>query len=155
MAVGSWESGDVHAADCEKHGNYQRISLTGKAYRGVENVKYSQCPECVKAELADIESSLRALRVVDLMDNAGIARRFEACEFDNYRAVNPDAAKNLAVCQRYTASWPDRLKAGTGLVMTGNCGTGKTIWQWPWRRALSVDISLKWKSPTLCASPEQ
>ena len=50
-------------------------------------------PECVKAELADIESSLRALRVVDLMDNAGIARRFEACEFDNYRAVNPDAAK--------------------------------------------------------------
>ncbi|RRR31931.1 AAA family ATPase [Enterobacter hormaechei] len=122
---GSWESGDVHAADCEKHGNYQRISLTGKAYRGVENVKYSQCPECVKAELADIESSLRALRVVDLMDNAGIARRFEACEFDNYQAVNPDAAKNLAVCQRYTASWPDRLNAGTGLVMTGNCGTGK------------------------------
>jgi DNA replication protein DnaC len=48
---GSWESGEVHAAACEKHGDYQRISLTGKAYRGVENVKHSQCPECVKAEL--------------------------------------------------------------------------------------------------------
>lgn len=122
---GSWESGEVHAATCEIHGAYQRISLTGKAYRGVENVKHSQCPECVKEELAGIESSLRALRVADLMDNAGIARRFEACEFDNYQAINPDAAKNLAACQRYTASWPDRLKAGTGLVMTGNCGTGK------------------------------
>lgn len=121
----SWESGEVHAATCEMHGDYQRISLTGKAYRGVENVKHSQCPECVKAELADIESSLRALRVADLMDNAGIARRFEACEFDNYRAINQDAAKNLASCQRYTHSWPERLKAGTGLVMTGNCGTGK------------------------------
>lgn len=123
--LGSWESGEVHVAACEKHGDYQRISLTGKAYRGVENVKHSQCPECVKAELADIESSLRALRVADLMDNAGIARRFEACEFDNYQAINQDAAKNLASCQRYTDSWPDRLKAGTGLVMTGNCGTGK------------------------------
>jgi DNA replication protein DnaC len=30
------------------------------------------------------------------MDNAGIARRFEACEFDNYQAINQDAAKNLA-----------------------------------------------------------
>lgn len=122
---GSWESGEVHTATCEIHGAYHRISLTGKAYRGVENVKHSQCPECVKEELAGIESSLRALRVADLMDNAGIARRFEACEFDNYQAINPDAAKNLAACQRYTASWPDRLKAGTGLVMTGNCGTGK------------------------------
>ncbi|EMA2241531.1 ATP-binding protein [Enterobacter hormaechei] len=122
---GSWESGEVHAATCEMHGGYQCISLTGKAYRGVENVKHSQCPECVKAELADIESSLRALRVADLMDNAGIARRFEACEFDNYQTINQDAAKNLASCQRYTHSWPERLKAGTGLVMTGNCGTGK------------------------------
>ncbi|HEG1756559.1 TPA: AAA family ATPase, partial [Enterobacter kobei] len=100
---GSWESGNVHAAACEKHGDYQRISLTGKAYRGVENVKHSQCPECVKAELAGIESSLRTLRVADLIDNAGIARRFEACEFDNYHSINQDAAKNLAACQRYAS----------------------------------------------------
>ncbi|MCM7774993.1 ATP-binding protein [Enterobacter asburiae] len=121
----SWESGECHTASCEKHGGYECISLIGKAFRGVENVKHSQCPECVKAELAGIESSLRALRVADLIDNAGIARRFEACEFDNYQPINQDAAKNLSSCQRYASSWPDRLKAGTGLVMTGNCGTGK------------------------------
>ncbi|WP_339025510.1 ATP-binding protein [Leclercia pneumoniae] len=122
---GNWESGEIHIAACEKHGDYERISLTGKAYRGVENLKHSQCPGCVTEELAAIESGLNELRIADLMDNAGIARRFEACEFDNYQAVNQDAAKNLAACQRYTASWPERLKAGTGLVMTGNCGTGK------------------------------
>lgn len=122
---GNWESGEVQTVSCEKHGNYQRISLTGKACRGVENVKHSQCPECVKVELAVIDSGLRELRVADLMDNAGIARRFEACEFDNYQAINQDAATNLAACQRYTSSWPERLNAGTGLVMTGNCGTGK------------------------------
>jgi len=122
---GSWESGECHTASCEQHGGYECISLIGRAFRGVENVKHSQCPECVKVELAGIESSLRALRVADLIDNAGIARRFEACEFDNYQPINQDAAKNLSSCQRYTSSWPDRLTAGTGLVMTGNCGTGK------------------------------
>jgi DNA replication protein DnaC len=68
----------------------------------------------VKAELAGIESSLRTLRVADLIDNAGIARRFEACEFDNYQAINQDAAKNLAACQRYASSWPERLKLEPG-----------------------------------------
>ncbi|HID5264621.1 TPA: ATP-binding protein [Enterobacter hormaechei] len=120
-----WESGEVHTAACEKHGDYKRMSLTGKAFRGAENVKHSRCPECVREELAAIDSGLRELRVSDLMDNAGIARRFEGCEFANYQAVNQDAAKNLAACQRYTSSWPERLKAGTGIVMTGNCGTGK------------------------------
>jgi DNA replication protein DnaC len=120
-----WESGEAHTAACGKHGDYERMSLTGKAFRGAENVKYSRCPGCVREELDDIDSGLRELRVSDLMDNAGIARRFEVCEFDNYQAVNQDAAKNLAACQRYTSSWPERLKAGTGIVMTGNCGTGK------------------------------
>jgi DNA replication protein DnaC len=120
-----WESGEVHTVACEIHGDYERMSLTGKVFRGAENVKHSRCPGCVREELAAIDSGLRELRVSDLMDNAGIARRFEGCEFANYQAVNQDAAKNLAACQRYTSSWPERLKAGTGIVMTGNCGTGK------------------------------
>ena len=87
VAVGSWESGDVHAADCE---NMATISAFPSLEKHIVELKTLNTPSagCVKAELADIESSLRALRVVDLMDNAGIARRFEACEFDNYRAVN-------------------------------------------------------------------
>ncbi|AVL18118.1 AAA family ATPase [Enterobacter cloacae] len=120
----NWQE-SIGKANCENHGEYLVHVLTGPEFRGSATVKKSLCSECIKAKLERIESGLRALRVADLMDNAGIARRFETCEFDNYQAINPDAAKNLAACQRYTASWRDRLNAGTGLVMTGNCGTGK------------------------------
>ncbi|MDU2782538.1 MAG: AAA family ATPase, partial [Enterobacter sp.] len=72
-----WESGEVHTAACEKHGDYERMSLTGKAFRGTENVKHSLCPGCVRDELAAVDAGLRALQVSDLLDNVGIARRFE------------------------------------------------------------------------------
>lgn len=121
----SWDAGEITTVSCDIHGDYERMALIGKALRGAENIVYSSCPECVRDQIARTEAALRELRVSDLLDNAGIARRFEACEFDNYQAVNQDAAKNLSACQRYAASWPDRLNAGTGLVMTGNCGTGK------------------------------
>lgn len=122
---GSWESGEVHTVACVKHGDYECMSLTGKAFRGTENVKHSRCPGCVRDELEVVDAGLHTLRVSDLLDNVGIARRFEGCEFSNYQTVNQGAAKNLAACQRYVNSWSDRLNAGTGLVMTGNCGTGK------------------------------
>lgn len=71
------------------------MSLTGKAFRGTENVKHSLCPGCVRDELAAVDAGLHALQVSDLLDNVGIARRFEGCEFSNYQAVNQGAAKTL------------------------------------------------------------
>jgi len=122
---GSWDSGEIRSVLCEKHGNYDRLTLIGRNLHGGQNFKHSDCPECVREKIAAIDTSLRNLRVASLIEKAGIARRFAVCEFDNYQPVNQDAAKNLSACQRYAASWPDRLNAGTGLVMTGNCGTGK------------------------------
>ncbi|EBJ7453169.1 ATP-binding protein [Salmonella enterica] len=110
---------------CEHHGEYQARILTGPEYRGVPAVKSSRCPGCIREERLKVDVELRSLRVADLLDDAGIARRFEGCEFENYQPVNQEAAKNLAACQRYAQSWPERLASGTGLVMTGNCGTGK------------------------------
>ncbi|HBQ5642590.1 TPA: ATP-binding protein [Klebsiella variicola] len=120
-----WDTGKAETISCEKHGDYERFTLVGKAFRGGENFKHSRCPGCLKEELADVNAKLRALRVDDLLDRAGIARRFEGCEFDNYQAVNQDAAKNLAACQRYAGSWENCLDAGLGLLMVGKCGTGK------------------------------
>lgn len=122
---GSWEAGEKTMVTCGIHGDYESLTLTGKALRGAGNVVHSPCPACVRDQIARNEAALRELRVCDLLDNAGIARRFEACEFGNYQAINLSAAKNLAACQRYAATWPERLQAGTGLVMTGTCGTGK------------------------------
>lgn len=122
---GSWEAGGVATASCAIHGDYESLALSGKSLRGAENVVHSPCPACIRDQIVQAEAALRELRVCDLLDNAGIARRFEACEFGNYQAINHGAAKNLAACQRYAATWPERLQAGTGLVMTGTCGTGK------------------------------
>lgn len=110
---------------CDRHGEYQICTLTGPEYRGVPAVINSRCPSCMKAELAQVESGLRTLHVTDLLDEAGIARRFEDCEFDNYLEVNPTAAKNLAACRRYADNWPEVLESGMSLVLSGSCGTGK------------------------------
>ncbi|QHW68477.1 ATP-binding protein [Raoultella ornithinolytica] len=120
-----WDSGKAEITTCEKHGDFERFTLVGKAFRGGENFKHSQCPACLRAQLAEIDAELRALRVADLMDNAGIARRFEECEFENYHPVNQGASKNLAGCRHYAENWPQVFETGKGLVMTGNCGTGK------------------------------
>lgn len=120
-----WDSGETEITTCEKHGDFQRFTLVGKAFRGGENFKHSQCPACLRAQLAEIDAELRALRVADLMDDAGIARRFEECEFENYHLMNQGASKNLAGCRHYAENWPQVFETGKGLVMTGNCGTGK------------------------------
>lgn len=122
---GGWVSGKISAVVCDKHGEYDRFTLVGKDLRGGESFRHSRCPACIREEQAQADARLRVLRVADLLDNAGIARRFQRCEFDNYQAVNEFAGKNLTACRRYAESWAERLAAGTGLVMTGSCGTGK------------------------------
>lgn len=120
----NWEK-QTQAATCETHGQYQQITLLGPEFRGRPGRKTSQCPECLRAEQSDIELALRRLSVESLLDDAGIAPRFQHCEFANYHPVNATAAKNLANCERYAQNWEAILAAGTGLVMTGSCGTGK------------------------------
>ncbi|PKB90091.1 AAA family ATPase, partial [Ewingella americana] len=60
-----------------------------------------------------------------LMDESGIAPRFQHCEFSNYEVVNKAARTNLNACQSYAKSFPELSKKGTGLILIGKCGTGK------------------------------
>ncbi|MDJ6542626.1 ATP-binding protein [Salmonella enterica] len=120
----SWAESEKTIA-CDKHGEYLARVLTGPEFRGVPAVKHSCCPACLREEQAQINAGLRTLHVTDLLDEAGIARRFEGCEFENYQTVNQDAARNLTACQRYADTWPEHFKAGTSMIMIGNCGTGK------------------------------
>ncbi|WP_277973293.1 ATP-binding protein [Pantoea agglomerans] len=120
-----WKSGEITQAVCDRHGGYELFTLLSEDLRGNQATKCSRCPHCIRQDQEEVESRLRELRVADLLDEAGIGRRFAACEFENYQPVNPAAAKNLNICQRYVSSWEERLEAGTGLVMNGSCGTGK------------------------------
>lgn len=123
--VNNWDLGESETVRCDEHGDYQRHTLTGKGIRGEENIIQSRCPTCLRDELARIDTGIRNLKVSSLLNDAGIALRFHDCEFENYQTVNADAEKNLAACRRYVEKWDERMKAGTGLVMVGNCGTGK------------------------------
>lgn len=120
-----YEPGTPEYAKCEAHGEYQRQTITMKGVRGEEIKEHSRCPNCLREELTRTEAAIRSLRVSSLLNDAGIALRFHDCEFENYQIVNDDAEKNLAACRRYVEKWGERMKAGTGLVMVGNCGTGK------------------------------
>lgn len=120
----SWEK-QTQTVICANHGEYQQITLTGPEYRGVPGRKISLCPDCLREEQHNVKSELRQLAVENLLDEAGIAPRFQNCEFSNYQPVNPMAEKNLSNCQRYAQSWEKIFESGTGLVMTGSCGTGK------------------------------
>ncbi|HAX1712144.1 TPA: ATP-binding protein [Escherichia coli] len=112
-------------AECEKHGKYTRLVLKGPDVRGETIKRVSGCPTCIANELDQVQEALRILKVHELLDRAGIARRFQDCEFENYQAVNADAQRNLEACRRYVSSWEKCLAAGTSMIMIGNCGTGK------------------------------
>ncbi|NUH56526.1 ATP-binding protein [Citrobacter portucalensis] len=112
-------------AECEKHGKYSRLVLKGRDVRGETIKRVSGCLTCIANELDQVQDALRILKVSELLDKAGIARRFQDCEFENYQAVNADAQRNLEACRRYVSSWEKCLAAGTSMIMIGNCGTGK------------------------------
>ena len=51
-----WNSGNTEITSCEKHGDFERFTLVGKAFRGGENFKYSQCPACLRAQLSGLSA---------------------------------------------------------------------------------------------------
>lgn len=120
----NWQEG-ISPTNCKEHGEYIARTLTGPEHHGTAATMVSRCPSCVAADLERVSNGIRNMHVADLLDDAGIARRFEHCEFANYQPVNEAAQHNLNACQRYAETWPERFKLGTGVVMMGNCGTGK------------------------------
>ncbi|ELY9614315.1 ATP-binding protein [Salmonella enterica] len=116
---------DPVIANCEKHGEYREYSFLIQILNHPERHMCSGCPECLRSELAIVERALQHHRVAELLANAGIGRRFERCELENYDAVTIEAGKNRDACQRYAEAWPDHLANGTSMAMIGRCGTGK------------------------------
>ncbi|MGU9865718.1 ATP-binding protein [Kluyvera ascorbata] len=110
---------------CNEHGEYREHSFLITLPKRPARRMHSGCPECLRAQLESAERALLDHRIADLLNCAGIGRRFERCELDNYEAVNADAERNRETCRRYADTWPERLAAGTCMAMIGRCGTGK------------------------------
>lgn len=110
---------------CNEHGEYREHSFLITLPKRPARRMHSCCPECLRAKLESAERALLDHRIADLLAVAGIGRRFERCELDNYEPVTPDAAANREACLCYANSWPEYLAAGTSMAMIGRCGTGK------------------------------
>jgi len=54
-----------------------------------------------------------------------IGRRFESATFDGFIATSREQRLVKETCQRYASTFPDRLRDGDSLILSGNPGTGK------------------------------
>lgn len=114
---------------CPTHGEYMSA---GTRYFGTREV-WTNCPDCVEAQLAaerkaqsEAEAKRRQDRITSMMETANIPARFIGRTFENYRTGTPTQAQALKVVQEYANSFNSHYKAGTGLVLSGLPGTGKS-----------------------------
>lgn len=122
-----YEEIDAH---CEKHGVYRSRVLI---MRPDNRPLMSCCPTCAEeSREADRQRKLkeelakRADDVRRVVEYSCIPARFLNRQFSDYQAKGIGQTIALQACQSFAEDWPDRLKNGGSLVLTGGPGTGKT-----------------------------
>jgi DNA replication protein DnaC len=117
-------------ATCDTHGVYaSRVLVIGLGDKPI----MSSCPACSaerrdeeRAKQAKYDAIDRQMKITGLLRAAGIPARFAGRTFGNYAATEQGQKFALNVCRAFVEAWPDRLKDGASLVLTGGPGTGKT-----------------------------
>jgi DNA replication protein DnaC len=114
---------------CDLHGTF---TSTGVRYTRTREI-WSRCPDCEEARIArerKEEADRRAAQEVARMDAligaACIPARFVGRTFDNFNASNPKQAEALSVVRSYAEQFDGHLKRGSGLILSGMPGTGKS-----------------------------
>lgn len=109
---------------CDKHGQY---TSHGKRYGKIE--VWSPCPTCTaEAErLAQQEQARRTQRQLEeSLHFACVPRRFVGKTFDTFDAPTPAMQQAADVLRNYAADFERHFQAGTGLILMGTPGTGKS-----------------------------
>jgi DNA replication protein DnaC len=115
---------------CETHGAFK-----ARVLQSIPGCKpfIGQCPTCSaeRAAQRQAEEERHAQRerqnaVARLLDRANIPARFADRTFAGYAAETHGQKIALATCRSFANAWPDRLRSGGSLVLTGGPGTGKT-----------------------------
>lgn len=119
-------------AHCQEHGAYRATRVQHAIFDQVL-IHESPCPKCTartKAEREAREISVAAMersrRADSLALKSGIPARFADKTFDGYDATTPAQRVVAGVCRAYAENWPEKLRSGASLVLTGGPGTGKT-----------------------------
>lgn len=114
---------------CEKHGTF---TASGMRYFGRREI-WTQCPDCVSEEESaklKAEAERKAIeaqqRMERLLDQACIPQRFIGRTFDHFKATTPDQQSALQITRAYAENFEQHWKKGTGLILSGLPGTGKS-----------------------------
>lgn len=117
---------------CGRHG-----AVEATAYKMVSTWTEPGCPGCAAdnqqrrekqeaAEKANAEKQRQADLLATRKRNSGIPQRFTNTGFETYDCFSPDVIRVADAAVDYAARFPENLKRGTGLILIGNTGTGKT-----------------------------
>lgn len=119
------DSQPAKSEHCPKHGVYGSKHIIGKIW--------SKCPECTeesfRAEHIRLEAEMREenRRLWERrIGQAGIPERFRDRTLDSYIAADDEQRNALDVCRRYAEHFEEVRRRGSGILMCGKPGTGKT-----------------------------
>ena len=128
-AIASREPLGEQRRQCEKHGEY---TASGVRYFGRREI-WTQCPDCVAEEESaklKAEAERKAIqaqqRMERLLEQACIPQRFIGRTFDNFKASTPEQESALQITRSYAENFERHLRKGTGLILSGLPGTGKS-----------------------------
>lgn len=118
---------------CLAHGEF---TSTGVRYNGKKEV-WTKCPDCEEARLATErqaahraaavrESEAMLARVEAMLQEAAVPRRFLGRTFENFQATTDGHRAALQVVRTFADGFDGHLKRGTGLILSGLPGTGKS-----------------------------
>lgn len=114
---------------CEKHGAYES---SGVRYLGTREV-WSPCPDCVEDALsaerqaqAKEEADRRTRKIESMIEGAAIPARFIGRTFETFNASTSAQADALKVVKAYADDFKTHRTKGSGLILSGLPGTGKS-----------------------------
>jgi DNA replication protein DnaC len=110
---------------CNTHGPYISTRIVG--------TRFSRCPACQKL-LAEHQEQQQKKRIAEEFERrmegwlgrAAIPTRFIGRTFDTFNATTPEQKRALSVLREYAEDFDANAKRGTGLILTGKPGTGKS-----------------------------
>ena len=116
-------------ADCPTHGIY---IASGARYMGKREV-WTGCPDCKEAQAAaelhaEAQQKAQAARqrIEAMVKDAAVPARFIGRTFENYKAATQSQQAAKQIVQSYAEDFAGHLKRGTGLILSGLPGTGKS-----------------------------
>lgn len=115
--------------DCAEHGPY---TSTGTRYMGRREI-WTPCPDCEEARIArerQLESQKRAeaaaAQLKYAIGEALIPARFIGRSLENFVATTAGQERALSIAREYVENFEQHAKRGTGLILSGMPGTGKS-----------------------------